>query len=383
MKKRFESFIAAVFFLAAAGRIPAQPVMSVKITSPENGARFAKCSNILITVDPQIQGGEIKNVALLRNNAGVTAKIKAPWEFKLSNYPSGFYVFQARLTAKTSEVVYSDPVTVYVGDGLKGNVLMNGEFECSAAPWTLNVQGGASATFSIDTSAGISNGAAAVIAVENGGSADWHVQLQQPFPIDSGHTYILFFTAQTDQNSMPISAMVQMNKDPWSVYSSGMSATVEALQDYGPFTFESTVTDHDAWIRFNIGNFSNSIIWLDAIQVYDMNLTGLKDRKPLDAGEVPDRCLISRNYPNPFNPATTIQYLLPDRAEVTLTVFNLRGQAVATLVEENQEPGDHLTSWNGESAHGERVPSGVYVYRLQAKAPDRTYTISRKIMMLE
>jgi hypothetical protein len=383
MKKKSGLFMAAVLFLAAAGTIPAQPVMSVKITSPASGSRFAKCSDLLITVDPQIQGGEIKNVALLRNNAGVTARIKAPWEFKLSNYPSGFYVFQARLTAKTNEVVYSDPVTVYVGDGLKGNVLMNGEFECSSAPWTLNVQGGASATFTIDTSAWISNGAAAVIAIGNGGTADWHIQLQQTFPVDSGHTYIVYFTAQTDQNSMPISAMIQQNKDPWAVYSSGVSATVEALQEYGPFTFESVVTDHEAFLRFNLGNFPNSIVWLDAIQIYDMSLTGLKDRKPLDAGEVPDRCLISRNYPNPFNPRTTIEYRLPDEADVTLTLYNAKGQVVRTLVRENQKPGEHLTSWNGENENGQRVPSGVYVYRLEAKAPDMTYSLSRKIMMLE
>jgi len=383
MKRRLGILHAAVFILAAAGLASAQPVMSVKITSPGNGTRFAKCSELTFTVDPQIQGGEIKNVALLRNNAGVTAKTKAPWEFKLKNYPPGYYVFTARLTAKTNEVVYSDPVTVYVGDAEKGNILMNGEFDCSQAPWTLNVQGGAVATFTIDTSAWISNGAAAVIAVENGGSADWHIQLQQPLPVDSGHTYIVYFTAQTDQNSMTISAMVQQNRDPWQVYSSGVSATVEGLQDYGPFVFESVVTDHESFIRFNIGNVSNSIIWLDAIRVFDESLTGVKDRSPLNAGGPPAGEMISQNYPNPFNPGTAIQYRLPEEADVTLTLYNLRGQAVRTLVRGNQKQGEHLTAWNGENEAGERVPSGVYVYCLKAKAPDRTYTLSRKIMKLE
>jgi len=218
--------------------------------------------------------------------------------------------------------------------------------------------------------------------MENGGTATWHVQLQQAFAVDSGHTYLLSFTAQSTENSKLIDIVFQQNKDPYTVYYQ-VSPTIEALQDYGPFTWECPVTDHEAFIRFNIGFTNNTTFWLDNVKVFDVSLTGLKDRKPLGTGEVPDRCLVSRNYPNPFNPSTTIQYRLPDRADVTLTVFNLRGQAVATLVRENQTPGEHLTSWNGEGGNGERVPSGVYVYRLQAKAPDRTYTLSRKIMMLE
>jgi hypothetical protein len=361
----------------------AQPVMSVRITSPESGTHIAKCSDIVVSVDPQIQGGEIKNVTLYRNQVGVTARIKAPWDFKLGNHPPGYCVFTAKLTAKTGESVYSDPVYVYVGDTEKGNILMNGEFDCGKAPWTLNVSNGAIATFDIDTAAGISSGAAAVITIDNGGTADWHIQLQQPFAVDSGHTYVVFFTAQTTQSSMPVSAMVQMNRDPWSVYSSGITTPVEALQDYGPFTFESAVTDNQAFIRFNLGNYSGTTIWLDAIQVYDVSLTGLEDRKPLNAVETPSRSLLSRNYPNPFNPSTTIQYRLPDEGSVTLRLFNLNGQAVRTLVQEDQKPGEHAVQWNGEDGAGEKVPSGVYVYRLEVKTADRTAMLSRKIMLLQ
>jgi len=384
MKKRYRLFFVTALILSVIGLASAQaPVMSVKITSPSYGAQFAKCSDILFTFDPQIQGGEIKNITLIRNSLGVTARAKAPWEVRLKNQPPGYYIFVARMTAKTGETAYSDPVLITIGDIQKGNILMNGEFECGQAPWMLQVQGGAVATLEIDTTAGISSGAAAVVSVTNGGTADWHIQLQQPFPVDSGHTYLVLFTAQATQNPMPISAYVQQNRDPWAVYSSGISASVESLQEYGPFTFDCLVTDHEAYLRINLGNFNDNIIWLDAIQVYDMSLTGLKDRSPFNGNVGPDRCLISRNYPNPFNPSTTIQYRLPDQADVTLTLYNMKGQAVRTLVQENQNPGEHLTSWNGESGDGERVPSGVYVYRLQAKAPDRTFTLSRKIMMLE
>jgi len=383
MKKRDGILPAIALILAAAGLASAQPVMSVKITSPASGTQFAKCSDILVTVDPQIQGGEIKNVTLMRNSFGVTAKAKAPWEMRLRNQPPGYYVFIAKMTAKTGEVVYSDPIMVTVGDALKGNILTNGEFECGQAPWVLQLQSGAAATIEIDTSAGISNGAAAVVTVETGGSADWHIQLQQPFPVDSGHTYIVYFTAQTTQASMPISAYFQQNQDPWQVYSSGVSATVETLQEYGPFEFESAVTDHSAYVRFNLGNYNDTVIWMDGIQVYDVSLTGLEERSPMNEAGQPAREMISQNYPNPFNPGTTIQYRLPEEADATLTLYNLKGQIVRSLVHENQKQGEHRIAWNGENESGERVPSGVYVYRLTAKAADRTYTLSRKIMMLE
>jgi hypothetical protein len=381
MKKAICLILAAAALSAVTAA--AQPVMSIRITDPSSGTHFAKCSDIVVTVDPQIQGGDIKNVTLYRNSVGVTARTKAPWQMKLTNAPPGYYVFIAKLTAKTGEFVYSDPVNVYVGDAEKGNILINGEFDCSQAPWTLNVSNGAIATFAIDTAAGISNGAAALITVENGGTANWHVQLQQPLAVDSGHTYIASFTAQTTQNSMPIDAMVQMNRDPWSVYSSGIGATVEALQDYGPFTFESSVTDHEAFIRFDLGNYSGTLIWLDNIKVFDVSLTGLNDRNPPGADAVPLRSLLSRNYPNPFNPGTTIQYRLPQSATVSLIIYNLKGQAVRSLLKTDETPGEHSVRWNGENERGERVPSGVYVYRLEARAAGGTSAVSRKIMMIE
>jgi hypothetical protein len=385
MKKACWFVAVAALLLAALSPVLAQaPVMSVKITGPGSGTRFAKCSEVDITVDPQITGGEIKNVTLYRNNVGVTARIKAPWEFKLKNYPPGYYVFTAKLTAKTGETVYSDPVYVTVGDAEKGNIAMNGEFDCGPTPWTLGLAGGTGsvATFTIDTSAGISTGAAAVVTIANGGTANWHVQLAEPMAVDSGHTYVFSFTAQSTENAKAIDIAIQMNRDPWTVYYQ-VSPTIEALQDYGPFTWECPVTDHDAWIRFNIGNTNDMIFWLDNVKWIDASLTGLKDRKPLNADAVPSRSLLSRNYPNPFNPGTTIQYRLPEEGAVTLTLYNLRGQAVRTLVRENQNPGDHSILWNGANEAGERVPSGVYVYRLTVKTADRTSTLSRKIMMLE
>ena len=68
-----------------------------------------------------------------------------------------------------------------------------------------------------------------------------------------------------------------------------------------------------------------------------------------------------QNYPNPFNPSTVITFELPVRSDVTLTVFNTLGEAVAMLAEGVYEPGRHQVTF-----HAENLPSGVYLYRLSA-----------------
>jgi hypothetical protein len=68
-----------------------------------------------------------------------------------------------------------------------------------------------------------------------------------------------------------------------------------------------------------------------------------------------------QNYPNPFNPSTTIKYDLPQASHVTLTVYDLLGREVATLVNNVEEPGHKSVEWNAAA-----VASGVYFYQLKA-----------------
>lgn len=71
--------------------------------------------------------------------------------------------------------------------------------------------------------------------------------------------------------------------------------------------------------------------------------------------------LLLQNYPNPFIPSTGIRYSLPQSSTVTLKIFNIAGQEVATLVNQRQTAGEYSMQW-----HARNLPSGVYIYRLQA-----------------
>lgn len=82
--------------------------------------------------------------------------------------------------------------------------------------------------------------------------------------------------------------------------------------------------------------------------------------------ELPTAYALRQNYPNPFNPSTTIRYEIPSRSSVELVVYNLLGQKVATLVNEEQEAGRYSVVWTGVNDYGVNLSSGVYFYRLHA-----------------
>jgi hypothetical protein len=91
-------------------------------------------------------------------------------------------------------------------------------------------------------------------------------------------------------------------------------------------------------------------------------------------GSIPTHSSLNQNYPNPFNPATTITYSLPQKAHVSLRVYDILGQEVETLVNTEMAAGTHNVSWNARTE-----PSGVYFYRIEAGP----YSSIHKMMLLK
>ncbi|MGH7493212.1 MAG: T9SS type A sorting domain-containing protein [bacterium] len=96
-------------------------------------------------------------------------------------------------------------------------------------------------------------------------------------------------------------------------------------------------------------------------------------------GNLPQIFALDQNYPNPFNPETTIRYQLAQKGQVTITIFNMLGQKVKTLVDENKPAGSHRVVWNGRDEHGLAVPTGMYFYRM--KSGD--FAQVRKLLLLK
>jgi hypothetical protein len=85
------------------------------------------------------------------------------------------------------------------------------------------------------------------------------------------------------------------------------------------------------------------------------------------------------NYPNPFNPETTLSFSLPNDSSVNITIYNIKGQKVKTLTDDFYTAGHHQIIWNGTNDTGQNVGSGIYLYRL--KTGEKSLT--QKMLLLK
>lgn len=89
--------------------------------------------------------------------------------------------------------------------------------------------------------------------------------------------------------------------------------------------------------------------------------------------------ILRQNFPNPFNPKTTISFNLPKADEVSLQIFNVKGQLVKTLLNESKTAGTHQVIWNGTDNSGKPISSGVYYYKITAGK----YSSTRKMILMK
>jgi subtilisin family serine protease len=167
----------------------------------------------------------------------------------------------------------------------------------------------------------------------------------------------------------------------------GVYLPLVSLSSYGPDmiyakdTFvvlpEDAYSDH---FRFYIWSYTSKgkyVSWyLDDIIVAGITETAVD---PQERDLLPSSFELAPNYPNPFNAATTIKYSLPCLSSVNISIYNMLGQRVITLVAENQPAGNYRTIWNGNNAAGQPVASGIYFYSLTTEK----YRGIRKMVLLK
>jgi hypothetical protein len=166
---------------------------------------------------------------------------------------------------------------------------------------------------------------------------------------------------QNEGTFLPLGSTIDhlvVNRDLLPCYIAGSTARfvelIEAIPDYG-----STTSDHlPVFSRFNIMNPLET-----GVQV---------------SGTVPVIPTLDQNFPNPFNPATTIRYVLPVARNVNLSIYTLSGQKVVTLVQTHQPAGEHTVRWEGRNNQGGEVSSGVYFYRIEVEGA----SVTRKLTLV-
>lgn len=153
--------------------------------------------------------------------------------------------------------------------------------------------------------------------------------------------------------------------DGGSVWEQDVRLTTDSALSYNPSVAASGPAVHVVfWDRRDAGNYEI---------YYKRNLTGDPTDVDLVDIQYPQNYVLLQNYPNPFNPTTTIRFSIPKAGDVSLKIFNLLGEEVATLTSGHREVGTHTVEWDAT-----KQPSGVYFYRLQAGE----FTETRKLVLL-
>ncbi len=164
----------------------------------------------------------------------------------------------------------------------------------------------------------------------------------------------------------------------YQIFDDGLSAvgTNQPVSVAGPEFMISPATDTRdgrSWFLWVAPDNEGLHVWASSL-VY-LTTDADEDEPP----NLPHDYSLEQNYPNPFNPSTVISFTLPERSAVTLTVYDVLGRQVASLVNAVLPAGEHTITWNGTVTDGQPAASGVYLYRLRAG----TYTAARKMLLLK
>ncbi|MBN1467045.1 carboxypeptidase regulatory-like domain-containing protein [candidate division KSB1 bacterium] len=152
---------------------------------------------------------------------------------------------------------------------------------------------------------------------------------------------------------------------------------------FGNYILQASVEGYNSVFNGNVSamNLAQPVnVGTNALQVNFVlepsNITAVDDEQ--DA-TVPDVPTLLGNFPNPFNPDTRIAFTLPRAMQVTLTIYNLTGERIATAFTGRLESGRHEVRWDGANYAGERLSSGLYLYKLSGEE----MTLTGKMLMLK
>ncbi len=146
---------------------------------------------------------------------------------------------------------------------------------------------------------------------------------------------------------------------------------LNAVYQVEPFNIENANYPMDTYFNMLIfrGNTPNSLIYSD----FEMTMPNSDDVNPAV------KSITTSNYPNPFNPTTTIEYSVPEKGNVSIEIYNILGQRVNALTNSEHSKGTHAIQWDGKDKNNKTLPSGIYFYRVSQKGK----SVNKKIVMMK
>jgi len=181
----------------------------------------------------------------------------------------------------------------------------------------------------------------------------------------------------------------------WTFVGSLLAMQSEQYSLVVPTLFDSTKDDGIVWSTFFVSAHTQwPAVWWASQPDSGYSVNNLSPDDPTgfqakdgdetdvsDWHQQPHEYALHQNYPNPFNPATTIKFDLPESARVKLTIFNMNGQEVRTLLDNTLNAGVHSVSWDAHDNLGNIVPSGIYFYKLSAG--NSTWQSMKKMLLIK
>ncbi|MBN2365618.1 MAG: T9SS C-terminal target domain-containing protein [Calditrichaeota bacterium] len=173
--------------------------------------------------------------------------------------------------------------------------------------------------------------------------------------------------------------------EKWNFMSGGIqtqnlnSTDISTLLAEGPLSISTGQSVTVAFAVIGAGSLNELLIHADNAQNF-WNDPSMDIQ--LVANQTPSGFTLKQNYPNPFNSSTTISFEIPRSELAKLTIFNILGQTVRNLVNENLTAGRYTVTWDGTDGHGNPVPSGLYFYKLSL-GNEGENSIIRKMMLVK
>ncbi len=260
------------------------------VIAPASGESYMAGANIPISAFAKATEAVVSKIEFYQGSTKLGESTNYPYSFVWKNVSAGNYTITAKAYDSKNVPAVSEGIPVRVSSLESVDKLVNGEMDDNTTGWSLIVMNGVAGNFSLDLNSALSGTNSAMINITTKGINNWEAQFRQKVALVKGRKYTLTFTSKADVNKA-IGVAIQKNGSPYTTfYSKNVSLTTVA-QNFGPFTYTSSVTDPDCSLEFllalNLGK-----VWLDNIV-----LTEIDDQtKPECSITSP---AISASYDNP------------------------------------------------------------------------------------
>ena len=175
------------------------------------------------------------------------------------------------------------------------------------------------------------------------------------------------FTFSIDNNSITLSWNPSYD-DNFQYYSVQMSTDLlfnsEIVEYYTPYNYYTfNQLEYNIPYYFRVATMVGQGEWSYYSDVVTATIEFVSNAE--QSSEIPLTFSLNQNYPNPFNPSTNISYVIPERNNVSLNIYDVNGILIQNLVNQKSEPGSYTVSWDGTNFYGNKVSAGMYFYKIE------------------